>query len=163
MLVVLNAVIIAGSFVDLVIEGAGFCYAEVKEGAPKLTNGQIAELLQTAETIRTIFDCECDIEYAVKGMEVRTDAMDDPKYKLAFSVEKVNDLVSEGVPFRDAYRQVAASIQDGSFEFHGKLEHTHEGSIGNLCNDRVAARLEKVLEGFGFDKVRSAIAGLAGE
>ena len=77
-------------------------------------------------------DCLDIVEYAVKGMEVKTDVMSDPKYKLAFSVEKVNDLVSEGVPFRDAYRQVAASIAEGTFEYSGKLSHTHEGSIGNL-------------------------------
>ena len=90
-------------------------------------------------------DCLDIVGYAVRGMEVNTGVMEDPRYKLSFSVEEVNRLVESGVPFRDAYRQVAASIQDGSFEFHGKLEHTHEGSIGNLCNDRVAARLEKVL------------------
>ena len=97
-------------------------------------------------------DCLDIVEYAVKGMEVRTDSMDDPKYKLAFSVEEVNDLVSKGVPFRDAYRRVADSIADGSFEYHGKLNHTHEGSIGNLCNERIAARMERIVSGFGFDR-----------
>lgn len=97
-------------------------------------------------------DCLDIVEYAVNGMEVRTDAMDDPKYKLAFSVEEVNDLVSKGVPFRDAYRKVADSIADGSFEYHGKLNHTHEGSIGNLCNERIAARMERIVSGFGFDR-----------
>ena len=86
--------------------------------------------------------------------------MSDPKYKLAFSVEKVNDLVSEGVPFRDAYRQVAASIADGSFDYSGNLNHTHEGSIGNLCNDRVAARMDRILSSFGFDSVAAAINAL---
>ena len=102
-------------------------------------------------------DCLDIVEYAVKGMEVKTDVMSDPKYKLSFSVEKVNDLVSEGVPFRDAYRQVAASIAEGTFEYSGKLSHTHEGSIGNLCNDKVAVRMEKLISGFGFDKVETAI------
>ena len=97
-------------------------------------------------------DCLDIVEYAIKGMEVKTDIMDDPKYKLAFSVEEVNHLVAEGVPFRDAYRQVAASIADGTFEYHGSLNHTHEGSIGNLCNDRVAERMEKLVSGFGFDR-----------
>ena len=100
------------------------------------------------------------VEYAVKGMEVKTDVMSDPKYKLAFSVEKVNDLVSEGVPFRDAYRQVAASIADGTFEYSGSLNHTHLGSIGNLCNDRIAARMDRILSSFGFDKVSIAVNAL---
>jgi argininosuccinate lyase len=132
-----------------------------------LPSGYFRDLQVLKEVFFPIFDVMDDcldiVGYAVRGMEVNTGVMEDPRYKLSFSVEEVNRLVESGVPFRDAYRQVAASIQDGSFEFHGKLEHTHEGSIGNLCNDRVAARLEKVLEGFGFDKVRSAIAGLAGE
>ena len=93
-------------------------------------------------------------------MEVRKDVMSDPKYSLAFTVEKVNDLVSEGVPFRDAYRQVAASVADGAFEYSGKLFHTHEGSIGNLCNDKVAARMEKLISCFGFDKVETATKAL---
>ena len=105
-------------------------------------------------------DCLDIVEYAVKGMEVKTDVMSDPKYKLAFSVEKVNDLVSQGVPFRDAYRQVAASIAEGTFEYSGKLFHTHEGSIGNLCNDRVAARMGRLISGFGFDKVETSINAL---
>ena len=93
-------------------------------------------------------------------MEVSTEVMSDPKYKLAFSVEEVNRLVAQGVPFRDAYRQVAASIADGTFEFNGSLNHTHEGSIGNLCNDRIAAKMEKVLSGFGFEKVSDAVSAL---
>ena len=101
------------------------------------------------------------VEYAIKGMEVRKDVMEDPKYRLAFTVEKVNDLVSDGVPFRDAYRQVAASVADGSFEYSGKLSHTHEGSMGNLCNDKVAARMERLISGFGFEKVARALETLS--
>lgn len=102
-------------------------------------------------------DCLDIVDYAVRGMEVMEGIMDDPKYKLAFSVEEVNNLVASGVPFRDAYRQVADSIRDGNFEFHGQLRHTHEGSIGNLCNDRIAAKFRRTLNGFGFEKVRAAI------
>lgn len=105
-------------------------------------------------------DCLDIVDYAIRGMEVKTDLMSDPKYKLAFSVEKVNDLVKEGVPFRDAYKKVAASIADGSFEHDGTLSHTHEGSIGNLCNDRIAARMDRLADGFGFGKVAAALAAL---
>ena len=107
-------------------------------------------------------DCLDIVEYAVGGMEVRTDVMSDPKYKLAFSVEEVNHLVEKGVPFRDAYRSVADSIREGTFEYHGTLDHTHEGSIGNLCNDKVAARMSRLLDSFGFDKVAAAVAVLVG-
>jgi argininosuccinate lyase len=63
----------------------------------------------------------------------------------AFCVEEVNRLVGEGVPFRDAYRQVGKAVQEGSFHFSGKLQHSHEGSIGNLCNDRIAERFHRIL------------------
>jgi argininosuccinate lyase len=105
-------------------------------------------------------DCLDIVEYAVKGMEVKTDAMEDPRYKLAFSVEEVNHLVETGVPFRDAYRQVADSIREGSFEYHGTLNHTHEGSIGNLCNDRIALKMERILPTFGFEQVAQAVESL---
>jgi argininosuccinate lyase len=122
-----------------------------------LPSGYFRDMQILKEVFFPIFkemdDCLDIVEYAVKGMEVRTDAMDDPKYKLAFSVEEVNDLVSKGVPFRDAYRKVADSIADGTFEYHGQLAHTHEGSIGNLCNERIAARMERIISGFGFDRM----------
>ena len=131
-----------------------------------LPSGYFRDMQVLKEVFFPIFkemdDCLDIVEYAVKGMEVRTDAMDDPKYRLAFSVEEVNDLVSKGVPFRDAYRKVAGSIADGTFEFHGKLAHTHEGSIGNLCNDKVALRMDSLISSFRFDMVADALASLAG-
>jgi argininosuccinate lyase len=71
----------------------------------------------------------------------------DEKYKYLFSVEAVNRLVNQGVPFREAYRQVGNEIEKGKFHFdyHQQLHHTHEGSIGNLSNDRIVAEMEKVL------------------
>lgn len=129
-----------------------------------LPSGYFRDMQILKEVFFPIFDemddCLDIVEYAIKGMEVNTDVMTDPKYKLAFSVEKVNDLVAEGVPFRDAYRQVADSIRDGSFEYNGGLRHTHEGSIGNLCNDKIAARMEDLVSSFGFDKVEAAVRAL---
>ena len=129
-----------------------------------LPSGYFRDMQILKEVFFPLFDemdsCLDIVEYAIKGMEVRTDIMSEPKYKLAFSVEKVNDLVAEGVPFRDAYRKVASSIADGSFDHSGNLSHTHEGSIGNLCNDRIAQRMESLLSGFGFGKVSDAVAAL---
>lgn len=129
-----------------------------------LPSGYFRDMQILKEVFFPIFDemddCLDIVEYAIKGMEVNTDAMSDPKYKLAFSVEKVNDLVAEGVPFRDAYRKVADSIRGGSFEYNGGLRHTHEGSIGNLCNDKIAARMEDLVSSFGFDKVEAAVKAL---
>lgn len=129
-----------------------------------LPSGYFRDMQILKEVFFPIFkemnDCLDIVEYAVKGMDVMTDMMSDPKYKLAFSVEEVNHLVENGVPFRDAYRQVADSIRKGEFEYHGELHHTHEGSIGNLCNDRIAAKMERVLSGFGFAKVAEAVESL---
>ena len=129
-----------------------------------LPSGYFRDMQILKEVFFPIFDemddCLDIVEYAIKGMEVRKDVMSDPKFSLAFTVEKVNDLVSEGVPFRDAYRKVAASVADGSFDYSGKLSHTHEGSIGNLCNDKIAERMEKLISGFGFEEVATAIDAL---
>lgn len=129
-----------------------------------LPSGYFRDLQVLKEIFFPVFDemdsCLDIVEYAIKGMEINVDIMSDPKYKLAFSVEEVNRLVGEGVPFRDAYRQVADSIKEGSFEFRGKLSHTHEGSFGNLCNDRIAARFNRIIGSFGFEKVAEAIDAL---
>ena len=129
-----------------------------------LPSGYFRDMQILKEVFFPIFkemnDCLDIVEYAVRGMEVITNVMNDPKYRLAFSVEEVNHLVENGVPFRDAYRQVADSIRQGTFEYHGSLHHTHEGSIGNLCNDRIAAKMSRILSGFGFEKVHAAVSAL---
>ncbi len=108
-------------------------------------------------------DCLDIAEFAIDNMEVTDHLMEDSRYKLAFTVEEVNHLVKEGVPFRDAYKQVGMAVERGEFEYHGTLAHTHEGSIGNLCNDKVAAKMDKVLGSFTFDKVAKAVEALTGQ
>jgi argininosuccinate lyase len=83
-------------------------------------------------------------------IEVRDNILEDEKYKYLFSVEAVNRLVNQGIPFREAYRQVGNSIDKGEFKFDHReqIHHTHEGSIGNLSNDRIKAEMEKVLAKF---------------
>jgi argininosuccinate lyase len=102
-------------------------------------------------------DCLDIVAYAVENMEVTQNVMDNPLYKLAFTVEEVNHLVSEGVPFRDAYRQVGIAVQRGEFEYHGTLNHTHEGSIGNLCTAEIRQKFEAALSSFSFDRVHAAV------
>jgi len=93
---------------------------------------------------KTMEDCLDIVIFAVSNMHVSENLMDDPKYRLAFSVEEVNRLVKqEGVPFRDAYRRVADDINAGNFEFNGKVNHTHEGSLGNLCNAEIKNKFMK--------------------
>lgn len=95
--------------------------------------------------------------YAIENMKVETGLMDKPQYKVAFSVEEVNHLVETGTPFRDAYRKVGMDIMNGEFEYHGTLHHTHEGSIGNLCNDRIARKMQKIFDSFSFQQVSEAL------
>ena len=83
-------------------------------------------------------------------IEVRDGILEDEKYRYLFSVEAVNELVNKGVPFRDAYKQVGDQIDQGkfSFDYRRQLHHTHEGSIGNLCNDGIVQEMRKVLGKF---------------
>lgn len=101
-------------------------------------------------------DCLDITAYAIRNMEIMKNIMSDPKYQPAFSVEEVNRLVEDGVPFRDAYKKVGHEIMDGTFAYKGVLHHTHEGSIGNLCNDRIRSKMDNLIGGFSFDIVEKA-------
>ena len=110
--------------------------------------------------IDEMLDCLQIATFAIENIEVKKDVMQDEKYKLAFSVEEVNKLVLAGVPFRDAYKQVGLAIEAGNFETDAEVNHTHEGSIGNLCNDRIKLKKDKIINEFGFEKVHNAIQNL---
>jgi argininosuccinate lyase len=86
----------------------------------------------------------------LSNMSVKDGILDDEKYRYLFSVEAVNELVNKGIPFREAYKQVGNEIEEGKFNFDYKkqLHHTHEGSLGNLCNDKIVEEMEKVIERF---------------
>jgi argininosuccinate lyase len=101
-------------------------------------------------------DCLDMMTYAVHRMEVNTDLLDDPKYDYLYSVEEVNKLVLQGVPFRDAYKRVGTQIEAGTFNPDRNIEHAHEGSIGNLCLDEVQSKMKTVLKEFPFEKVAEA-------
>ena len=94
--------------------------------------------------IQELKNCLSITAYAAKKIEVQGDILEDPKYKLIFSVEVVNELVQQGIPFRDAYQKVAQQIKDGSFEPPTELNHTHEGSIGNLGNEQIIERMNRL-------------------
>ncbi len=101
-------------------------------------------------------DCLQMAAYIVNKIEVRKDILDNPMYDPMFSVEEVNRLAAAGMPFRDAYRKVGLDIEAGTFTPDKHIYHTHEGSIGNLCNDKIAALMQRVLDGFGFERVVEA-------
>jgi argininosuccinate lyase len=93
----------------------------------------------------------------LSNVEVKTDLLEDEKYQFLFSVEEVNKLVLQGLPFRDAYKKIGREIEQGHFNYSTSINHTHEGSIGNLCNEQITAMMDKVLQRFNFDKVNSAL------
>jgi argininosuccinate lyase len=98
--------------------------------------------------------------FMLQNINVNTDILNDPKYSYLFSVEEVNRLVLSGVPFRDAYRQVGLAIEKGEFKPDKQVNHTHEGSIGNLNNEEITAAMDKLLKSFDFTKVEGAIKNL---
>ena len=94
--------------------------------------------------------------YIIERIEVNKEILNDSRYDAMFSVEEVNRLASEGMPFRDAYKKVGLDIEAGTFVPDKKIAHTHEGSIGNLCNDRIEELMNSIFDGFGFEKAEQA-------
>ena len=95
--------------------------------------------------------------HMMKDVKVNEHILDDNKYDLMFSVEEVNRLVFEdGMPFRDAYKKVGIDIENGKFTPHKDIAHTHEGSIGNLCNKQIEQLMQQSLNEFSFEKTFAA-------
>lgn len=101
-------------------------------------------------------DCLQMAAYIINKIEVNEHILDNPIYDPIFSVEEVNRLAASGMPFRDAYKKVGLEIEAGEFKPDKNIRHTHAGSIGNLCNDRIKLLMENVIEGFGFDRMIEA-------
>jgi len=99
----------------------------------------------------------------IANMTVKEDLLKDDKYKYLFSVEEVNRLVLQGIPFRDAYRQVGRQIESGTFTASAQVTHTHEGSMGNLCLPEIQAMMDNVLMGFDFGTIHRALKNLLTE
>lgn len=101
-------------------------------------------------------DCLRMATYIISKMEVNRNILDNPMYDPMFSVEEVNRLAAAGMPFRDAYRKVGMEIENGTYRADRNICHTHEGSMGNLCNDRIAELMKSVYDGFGFSRAEEA-------
>lgn len=120
-----------------------------------LPSGYHRDLQLTKEilfpALQELKDCLEMSVLMLSNIEVKKDILADEKYKYVFSVEAVNQLVNQGIPFREAYRQVGNTIEEGNFHFDysNGLHHTHEGSIGNLCNEQIRREMELVREKFG--------------
>ena len=107
-------------------------------------------------------DCLQMAAYIVNRMEVNENILDNPVYDPMFSVEEVNRLAASGMPFRDAYKKVGMEIEEGTFRADRNIRHTHEGSIGNLCNDKIAQLMAEVMDGFRFERMEEAEKQLLG-
>ena len=107
-------------------------------------------------------ECIAMATYIVQRIEVNKDILADSRYDAMFSVEEVNRLATEGMPFRDAYKKVGLDIEAGSFTPCKEIRHTHEGSIGNLCNREICALMESICSGMDFGKANRAEKALIG-
>lgn len=103
-----------------------------------------------------LLDCIKMTTHIMSDVKINEHILDDPKYDFIFSVEEVNRLALEGIPFRDAYKKVGLECEAGEFKPNKNIHHTHQGSIGNLCNDGITALMNKTISEFNFDKVEEA-------
>ncbi|HTJ52154.1 MAG TPA: argininosuccinate lyase [Cyclobacteriaceae bacterium] len=110
--------------------------------------------------IQNLKDCLRMIQLMLSNIQVKENILDDDKYKFLFSVEEVNKLVLSGMPFRDAYKKVGFDIEQGKYNPEKSVNHTHEGSIGNLCHDEIKAMMDSTLESFRFKQVDEAFGKL---
>jgi argininosuccinate lyase len=140
---------------------------EISLVSNNLPSGYNRDYQVNKESFMTAFDeiNECIImtNALIEHLQVKPSVIDDEMYDAIFSVEEVNKLVLEGVPFRDAYKIVAAQIKDGSFKAEKNINHTHEGSIGNLGNDLIEQKLDAIMYQFNFMKSQVAMKSLLGE
>lgn len=118
---------------------------------------------QIFPAFQELLSCLSITNYALSQVHVRRDILEDPQYRYLFSVEEVNRKVLAGIPFRDAYQQVAEEIQSGNFSPTMTLNHSHEGSIGNLCNETIRSMMNQIFEEFHFYRIDAAIEILVGK
>ena len=134
--------------------------------ANNLPSGYFRDLQIIKELFLPAFDelddCLHMVDLMMAQIEVNTHIINDPRYNYMFSVEEVNRRVQAGVPFRNAYKQVGLEIEAGQFTPDKHIAHTHEGSIGNLCNDRITALMQQTVASFDFDRAQRAEARLLG-
>ena len=105
-------------------------------------------------------NCLKILPFILNQLIINPSVLKDEKYKYLFSVEEVNKLVLKGIPFREAYLKIAEAIRNGTYEPSGELRHTHEGSLGNLCNNKIKEKMDQIMSGFNFEKAEKALSKL---
>ena len=125
-----------------------------------LPSGYFRDLQMIKEVFLPAFtelkECIDMATYIIQRIEVNRGILDDSRYDAMFSVEEVNRLATEGMPFRDAYKKVGLDIEAGNFTPDKNIRHTHEGSIGNLCNDRIRELMYGIYDSMDFEKAQRA-------
>ncbi len=106
--------------------------------------------------IQSLKECLRMAHLMLSNITIKEDILADEKYKFLFSVEEVNKLVLIGIPFRDAYKQVGQAIEKGEFTYSTYVNHTHEGSIGNLCLSEISKMMKDICQKFSFEKIEKA-------
>ena len=126
-----------------------------------LTSGYFRDLQIIKEVFFPAFQelksCIAATKIMFENVIIKEKIIDNEKYHYVFSVEKVNELVLSGVPFREAYKIVGEEIENGTFEVSTELNHSHEGSIGNLCNENIRNKMRKIIVNFNFSKTEGKI------
>lgn len=107
--------------------------------------------------LQQLRSCIKMVHLMLSNVTVKENLLNDTRYQFLFSVEEVNRMVLNGVPFRDAYKAVGQAIENGSYHPETVINHTHEGSIGNLKLDSIRNNMDLVLKSFRFEEYRSAV------
>ncbi|MGL5563917.1 MAG: lyase family protein, partial [Tannerellaceae bacterium] len=129
-----------------------------------ITNNLPSGYFRDMQIIKEVFipafeelqSCIYMVNRMMQEVKVNKQILEDKKYDLIFSVEEVNKRVLDGVPFRDAYKEVGLDIESGNYTPNYDIHHTHEGSIGNLCNEKIELLAQEILSDFNFEKMKRA-------
>lgn len=129
-----------------------------------ITNNLPSGYFRDMQIIKEVFipafeelqSCIYMVNRMMQELKVNKQILEDKKYDLIFSVEEVNKRVLDGVPFRDAYKEVGLEIESGNYTPDYNIHHTHEGSIGNLCNEKIELLAQEILSDFNFEKMKRA-------
>lgn len=126
--------------------------------------GYFRDLQIIKENFIPVFDelkqCVEILDFMLGNIKVNNNILEDKKYDYLFSVEEINKRVINGMPFRDAYKEVGLDIEKGNFNPEKVIKHSHEGSIGNLCNDKITEKMQDIINEFNFEKAQKAVGEL---
>ncbi|MBN2595342.1 MAG: argininosuccinate lyase [Marinifilaceae bacterium] len=138
--------------------------AQIQAVTSNLPSGYHRDYQLTKEFFMPAFDkmiaCLEMTRIMLSEVKINKEVLKDERYKYMFTVEEVNQMVLNGVPFRDAYKKIGQIVEEGNFEYKGSVKHVHEGSIGNLCNDKIVDKMNDIFVGFNFNKTKEAYMNL---